>query len=1394
MKRTFAFHLSILCASLQLLAQQSGNTFSMERLGTKDGLSHRWMTCIHQDAQGCFWMGTYDGLNRYDGNEFIVYRPSAGGKFPVKADFIYQIAEASDGKFYLSTLDGILCFDPQTGQFELLIAVNKLESVIILNAGRGAPFLEAGILYWAGSTSFVTFYDLLPSGKLTKLASSASLPIKLFPVRCNKEGAWFWDYKGTYHRFDLKTSKWGRFPVAGSPKVPIDPSGTLWLPEHTALRSFVLPQNARSFEWEAAFNIESDKAVWLYARAGKGVCTLLRYDLKNGNLETAIPTLNDSEFIKYGNVQTFRPAQFMDPEGTIWYAGFLGLYKVRHSGNMFQHYLSNPVQKVEAPPSGISVRQMAEDAAGNIYLIDTENDVHKINTGTVSSQKRNQSSSETSFRDQLPSRAESNPARPYPEFRDKVSGMTGDTDGFLWLFSGRKLSRYDPATGQVKDFIFHPQEFIRVQNILDDGNGKIWLPGSDALYRMDKKTGKMQRTPGWGSGALTYAVMLPEENTLWGFTDTGLIKINTLNLEARHIRLYNQPQEQRCLVAHRGWLWIGTSKGLEKVDPKTFAHTNFDRSKGLPGNFVYSMVADGDYLWLGTSDGLCRFHVETGEVKNYFVEDGLSHNEFNTFSTLKARNGRIFMGGLNGVNAFFPDDLEGKTTEKSRIFLSRFSQFDADKDSLIFLVPNRLSEGIELPPSVSSFSFHLAITSYIDPAKNQYAWRMDGLDKDWYYAGDQNVATYRHIPPGSYTFRAKAADSFGNWTEKELILQVTVLRPWYSRWWAWLLYGLLTLGAIFAVYRAQLNKKMEHAERLRLQELDTFKSRFFTNITHEFRTPLTVILGMTERLTVDGGRWTERDSKNSLGLIKRNGESLLRLINQILDLAKLESHTLTINYVQGDVLPYLRYITESLHSFANAQNVMLRVESSEAEIVMDYDPERLLQIVHNLLSNAIKFTPSGGKVTVRLTEDGGRQTGAPPIARGKLSTVNRPPSAVLRVTDTGVGISPEDLSKIFDRFYQAENSAANALRVNSTGGTGIGLSLTKELVKAMGGEISVESEVGKGTTFTVRLPITRKAEDPAQAGQHLSIRGSRLDGTSFEDMNPSPLESLTPQIPTSSTPHLLIIEDNPDVVEYLTACLGENYRLDYAYNGRSGIEKAVETSPDLILSDVMMPEKNGFEVCDFLKNDERTSHIPIVLLTAKADVESRIAGLRKGADAYLAKPFHQEELLVTLQNLLELRRKLQAKYLEVSIGSTGDSLPRAIGGGRLTEDGRTAPITDNQYTNNQLTPDNPENEFLLKLRAIIEADLSDSSLDVDTLCRKTGLSKTNLHNKLSALTGLSTTIYVRKMRLHKAKELLGTTDMNISEIAYTVGFNDPKFFSRVFSEEFGITPREAKRR
>ncbi len=543
--------------------------------------------------------------------------------------------------------------------------------------------------------------------------------------------------------------------------------------------------------------------------------------------------------------------------------------------------------------------------------------------------------------------------------------------------------------------------------------------------------------------------------------------------------------------------------------------------------------------------------------------------------------------------------------------------------------------------------------------------------------------------------------------------------------------------ADFALRESRLLQEKNQLEADRLQELNDFKSRFFTNLTHEFRTPLTVILGMGEQLSKVE---TDAQKKSMLGLIKRNGASLLRLINQILDLAKLESNTLKINYIQGDVLTYLKYIAESLHSLANAQNVLLRVESDQPNIVLDYDPERFLQIIHNLLSNAIKFTPSGGKVLLRAD------------LQDKWLHIS--------VSDSGPGIPADELPHLFERFFQAKNQEHA-----KAGGTGIGLSLTNELVKAMGGNISVESTVGTGSTFLVKLPVT-----------NTSAFTDNTPNTELEGGNsliaPLPVRTASnPQDDDTSLPQILLIEDNPDVVEYLTACLyqedsdGRNqYRLDYAYNGQAGIEHALESVPDLIVSDVMMPIKDGFEVLETLKNDERTSHIPIVMLTAKADVESRLSGLRRGADAYLAKPFNQEELTVTVNNLLELRRKLQAKY------GRWESVPGDS----------PAPITDS------------EDVFLQKFRAVVENNLSDPDFEMPQLERALGMSRSQIYRKLKALTGKSPSLFIRSIRLHQGRRLLQTTDLTISEIAYEVGYSALNNFSDAFLEEFRERPGKVR--
>ncbi len=545
--------------------------------------------------------------------------------------------------------------------------------------------------------------------------------------------------------------------------------------------------------------------------------------------------------------------------------------------------------------------------------------------------------------------------------------------------------------------------------------------------------------------------------------------------------------------------------------------------------------------------------------------------------------------------------------------------------------------------------------------------------------------------------------------------------------------ALFTLGLGFRMVFLHQEKR----KALTFKSLDEFKSKFYTNITHEFRTPLTVILGMAEQLEMAKPQ-TVGSQKDKVELIRRNGEQLLRLINQLLDLSKAQSGKLALNLHQADAAGYLRYLVDSFHTFATSRDIRIRFLSEIDHLNMDFDAEKLLDIISNLLSNAIKFTHPGGEITVK---------------------VGRTPDHFLsiKIKDDGAGIPEDALPHIFDRFFTAKDTG------NPAGGSGIGLALTKELVELMLGHISVESKVGVGTCFTILLPITNQTaleaapdppfrlEEPTVAQAYIPVQHPLFRASAEEE----------------DRPICLVIDDSADIVQYLQMLLEPEYILAVAYDGKRGIEKALELLPDIIISDVMMPEKDGLEVCDFLKNDERTSHIPIILLTAKATVADRIEGLRRGADAYLQKPFNQEELFLQLKKSVELRRRLMSYFSKMP--SLTSSEP--------------APEIDIEI----------EDAFLKKAQAAVEKHFADDDFDIHRLCRALTMSRAQLHRKLTALTGMSATHFIRSIRLQRAKELLQTTNLTVSEIAYEVGFRDPNYFSRTFTEEFGISPSETRK-
>lgn len=560
-------------------------------------------------------------------------------------------------------------------------------------------------------------------------------------------------------------------------------------------------------------------------------------------------------------------------------------------------------------------------------------------------------------------------------------------------------------------------------------------------------------------------------------------------------------------------------------------------------------------------------------------------------------------------------------------------------------------------------------------------------------------------------------------------------------------YFLIITLAVFLMLRYSIgqNAKIKQAEKARIQELADMKSRFYTNITHEFRTPLTVILGMADQIEAKPAD----HFRTGLGLIRQNGNRLLQLVNQMLNLSKLESGAMQVHYIQGDIIPYLLNVIEPYQRLAEGHNSRIQLVDWPDQLELDFDPEKLEELLGNLLSNAIKHTPKGREIEVKA----GPAAGDWEEDASWYSVFEREtPGKRWRfcVKDHGHGIAEGEIHRIFDRFYQVE-AKNDEEQMNHTQGTGIGLALVKELLRLLGGNLFVRSTVGVGTEFRVYLPYTNVARPAPLAASiplHIPLEP---DSDGDDHAHPGVLPKEHPQI--------LIVEDNSGVIQYLRSILADDYQVGVAVNGQEGIEKALETIPDLIISDVMMPQKNGFELCQTLKKDFRTSHIPIILLTAKADMESNLAGLEHGADVYLTKPFNSRELRTRIRKLIELRDVLREKYRTMS--EPASPVPDAPG---------------------------PDDEFFKNLRNVLEAHFSEEDFHVVQLCHELGISRVQLFRKLKALTGSSASEFIRSYRLNKAREMLTTTDLNISEIAFEVGFKDPAYFTRAFSSEFGFAP------
>ena len=1114
-------------------------------------------------------------------------------------------------------------------------------------------------------------------------------------------------------------------------------------------------------------------------------------------------TFIDSYFTK-DNVSDYYSNRIRDilqtSDGKIWIATYKGLIEWRE-GN-FNQYLSDLNNQFSLPDN--SIVSLMEDRQKGLWIGTWRGGVGYLNSFANTFETYTHSPFENSLSGNL------------------INSITEASDGMIWIGTdGQGLDQFNEQRKIFRHIELKGSKNTSVTNIkcvFQDLQGNIWI-GTYGEGLFIRKNGESSFQPfilgnknvydilgdqeglwiaTYGSGLYYYRhsdqslrqyVMQPGDSTtlisnnlrklfldssrnLWIISSSGIFtksygknKFDRLLIEDETVKspaqIYSIAGSSNVLV------WIGTDHGVYSVDPSRLV-------KHYPISFngkdvsVYGIVVTGpETLWISSNFGIFSYNIVTGKSLNYSISDGLHGNLFNAGAVCQTSSGKIFFGSTTGLVAFNPTTMQANPYKPkiwfSRIFINHKEMLPGQDNSPLEK-PLFETKKLSLQPTQNSFSIEFIAQNYLNPQKNQFRYRLKGFDPSWVESGSNSKATYTNIPPGEYVFEVVACNNDMVWNMEPARLTIFIPRPLLLSRVAMFIYLLLFIALGFLVRRIILYRtRLEHQIELeRLQRLEEEKSHqnkltFFTNISHELRTPLTLITGPVESLMSAPG--LDQKSFNQLTLIKRNAGRLLKLINQLLDFRRIEENKMELHVIRTDLVVFVREIFNYFLDVARQKNINYVFVSIQDHILLSFDAEKIDKAIFNLISNAFKFTPARGTIMVEISQ-GQKGSMAPRpdlFVIGELKTHN---FIQISVEDNGPGIEPSSIEKVFDRFFRVENNEV------PQSGTGIGLHLTKHLILLHGGEIELQSQVGKGSVFRIRLPLDEEhlngnqdiefahANHPEHE-ENLSFDPGEQNATLTENWNTSDgnqkkLEKL-----------ILLVEDHHDLSNFVTQILSDEYRMITAFTGREGIEKAQIYLPDLIISDIMMPDKNGIELVQELKSNLKTSHIPIILLTALTSVENKIVGFSSGADDYIEKPFNSDVLKARIKNIFNSRISLQQYYSKkIALGFEAE------------------------------IPETPDQKMMEKAIRFVEKNLMDENLDIEKLANYLNLSQSTLYRKLKALTGKSATDFVRTIRLEYAARLLREGNNNIEEVSGMAGFNSHSYFSRSFKEHFGKTPSE----
>lgn len=1327
------FHFSLCKTSAQRFMPR------FEHYSLEDGISDLRISASIQDHQGFLWFGTEDGLNRYDGYEFKVYRHDPDDPTSLAPGIVLSLMADSEGRIWVGA-DHLCRYDPASDAFVHYINDSDDYGSSARDITRLAETLDGYI--WAGTHGHGLYrldtvskqfkhFSFVPEGPTYHQHSDTVMMI----YEDQQANLWvgsgyiFDPSKGGLHRYDPQSETFTTYRHD-----PADPHSL----QYNAIASAF--EDSRGNFWVGTFG----GALHLMDRE-KGTFTRFPYDPRHQE-QFSSPSSPYTNSINAINE---------DPYGRLWIAG--GTLVVYDPASD-KTYRFQPDVKDPSSLSSWWIWSVFFDHSGNAWLSDGY----------------------TAFLDKTDIRPTI--FTEYTEIPGDPSSIQGELifdvinseeKGLIWVGTNKGLNLFDPTNGKLVDF--RPVD-NGVRAICSDGAGGIWygnwvsvlghydpkkqtynpLPNpyqhtndpqkdfvlnilywsrdhilwagtfDDGLFRFDPTENRFIRYPATGRGFNVSAILEDRKGRLWiGTVNSGLFIYEP---ETDQLVPVLDAKVHSILEDRRGQLWLGTDQsGLWLFDGESAPLKTYKIEDGLASNTVFSIVEDqSGSLWLATGRKISKFDPDTEQFLNFNERHGLRHRftMLTDKSGILGPDGNAYFGAYGGMTEVFTREIPEVIATRPRVVITGITTPDT-----ALSLSYRPQQQLKFPYHQNTLSFDYVGLHYTNPAQNRYQYKLENVDEDWVSAGTARRARYSDLDPDTYTFRVKAASSEGLWSEKIAAQTFTIYPPWWRTGWAYAGYTLLLLAVLLMARRQIIQRerlknrlKLEQLEREKVEEIDQLRTRFFANISHEFRTPLTLIKAPLEDLLT-----SRRDDSERLAFLQmhQNTERLLHLVHQLLDLSRLESGALNLHTTEIDVNALLRQLAASFQSLADQKQLQLKIDVPETPLHLEVDQDKFEKMTLNLLSNAVKFAPENGWVQLKVAYTDHLR---------------------IEIGNDGTPIPPEEQTQIFGRFYQAGDTRHQ--------GAGIGLALVRELVDLHEGKISVSSTADRGTWFVLELPL-KKTEAPALTA---TISSVSLPQPDLPIDQPEPPVKSTNR-PLSERPLLLLVEDHHEVRHYIRSKLTDHYRITEAENGRQGLELAIEQLPDLIISDVMMPEMDGISFCQKIKTDHRTDHIPVILLTAKADVDSRLSGLETGADDYLAKPFDSRELLVRSRNLIEQRERLRAA-LQKNTRSFTDSLEIS----------------------------SAEEQFLKCALELVETHLEDADFSTEDFAKSMQLSRTQLHRKLKTITGMSATDFVRNLRLEHAALLLGKNSDTVSQIAYRVGFNNLSYFAKCFREKYGVAP------